>query len=135
MTNNNNKNNKKTKTNLLTKDTILNKSSSPSTTPKSATTTPELTATPKLLNSVTPALPYSSASTITMGDLIVTVNSQDEKIQSLTKQVLYLESTLCEMQSQGLIPTSTSDLLKLEIDKLKQYSRRSCLVISGVESP
>ena len=31
--------------------------------------------------------------------------------------------------------TNTSDLLKLELDKLKQYSRRSCLVISSVELP
>ena len=37
-----------------------------------------------------------------------------------TKQVLYLESTLCEMQSQNLITMNTSDLLKLEMDKLKQ---------------
>ena len=77
MTNNNKKS--KSKTNLSTKNTVLNKSSSPSATPKSATTTPKITATPKSLNSVTPALPYSSASTITMEDLIVTVNNQDEK--------------------------------------------------------
>ena len=31
--------------------------------------------------------------------------------------------------------TNTSDLLKVKIDKVKQYSRRSCLVISGVELP
>ena len=49
--------------------------------------------------------------------------------------MLYLESTLRETQSQSLIATNTSDLLKLEIDKLKQYSRRACLVISGVELP
>ena len=39
------------------------------------------------------------------------------------------------MQSQSFIATNNSDLLKLEIDKLKQYSERSCLVISGVELP
>ena len=103
--------------------------------PKSATTTPKLTATPKLLNSETPALPYSSTSTITMEDFIATVNSQGEKIQSLTKRVVNLESTLQETQSQSLIVTNISDLLKLELDKLKQYSRRSCLVVSGVELP
>ena len=114
MTNNNKKS--KSKTNLSTKNIVSTKSSSLSTTPKSATTTPKLTATPKLLNSETPALPYSSTSTITMEDLITTVNSQDEKIQSL-------------------IAMNTSDLLKLELDKLKQCSRRSCLVVSGVELP
>ena len=70
-----------------------------------------------------------------MENLIATVNNQKEKTQSLTKRVLYLESTLRETQSQSLIATNTSDLLKLEIDKLKQYSRRACLVISGVELP
>ena len=108
----------KSKTNPSTKNTVLNKSSSPSVTPKSATTTPKITATPKSLNSVTPALPYSSGSTITMEDLIATVNNQDEKIQSLTKRVLCLDSTLRETQSQSLIGTNTSNLLKLETDKL-----------------
>ena len=70
-----------------------------------------------------------------MEDLIATVNSQDEKIQGLTKRVLYLESTLRETQSPSVIATNTSDLLKLELGKLKRYSRRSCLVVSGVELP
>ena len=64
-----------------------------------------------------------------------TVNSQDEKMQSLTKRVLYLESTLHETQSQSLIVTNTNELLKLELGKLKHYSRRSCLIICGVELP
>ena len=42
---------------------------------------------------------------------------------------------LLEVQSCNLIATNTSELLKMEVDKLKQYSRRSCLVISGVELP
>ena len=70
-----------------------------------------------------------------MEDLIATVNSQDEKIQSLTKRVLYFESTLCETQSQNFILRKTSDLIKPELDKLKQYSRTSCLLISGVDIP
>ena len=70
-----------------------------------------------------------------MKGLIVTVNSQDKKIQSLSKPVLFLEPTLLETQFQSLIVTNTSDLLKIEPDKLKQCSRRSFLVISGVELP
>ena len=31
--------------------------------------------------------------------------------------------------------TNTGDLLKLDPDNLKQYSRNSCLVISGVKLP
>ena len=31
--------------------------------------------------------------------------------------------------------TNTGDLLKLDPDKLKQYSRNSCLLISGVKLP
>ena len=67
---------------------VSNKSPSSSITQKSAKTTPKLTPTPKWLNSETPALLHSSASTITMEDLIATVNSKDEKIRSLTKRVL-----------------------------------------------
>lgn len=91
----------------------------------------KLTATLKSLNSETLALPHSEASKIAMQGLTATVNRQDGKIQSLTKQVLYLESTFHEIQSQNLIVTNTSDLLKLGLDKLKQCSRRLCLVISG----
>ena len=61
------------------------------------------------------------------------MNSQDEKMQSLTKRLLYLESIIRETQSQNLIVTNTSILLKLELEKLKQYSRMSCLVIFDVE--
>lgn len=31
--------------------------------------------------------------------------------------------------------TNTSNLLRLEFQKRKQYSKRSCLVVSGVELP
>ena len=95
----------------------------------------KLTATLKSLNSETLALPHSEASKIAMQGLTATVNRQDGKIQSLTKQVLYLESTFHEIQSQNLIVTNTSDLLKLGLDKLKQCSRRLCLVISGEKLP
>ena len=95
----------------------------------------KLTATLKSLNSETVALPHCEASKIAMQGLTATVNRQDGKIQSLTKQVLYLESTFHEIQSQNLIVTNTSDLLKLGLDKLKQYSRRVCLVISGEKLP
>ena len=111
MTNNSNK--KKSKTNLSTKNIVSNKSSSPSTTPKSATTTSKLTATPKSLNSETPAQPPSSASTILMSYIHAIVNIQDEKMQSLTKRVLCLESTLRETQSRNLIAMKTSNLLEI----------------------
>ena len=35
----------------------------------------------------------------------------------------------------NLIATNASELLKMEVDKLKQYSCRWCLVISSVELP
>ena len=42
---------------------------------------------------------------------------------------------LREVQSRNLIATNVGELLKMEVDKLKQYSQSSCLVISGVELP
>ena len=63
------------------------------------------------------------------------ISIQDNKIDKLTKRVTNLEQMLLEVQSCNLIATNTSELLKMEVDKLKQYSRRSCLVISGVELP
>ena len=61
------------------------------------------------------------------------ISIQDNKIDKLTKRVTNLEQMLRETQSFNLIATNTSELLKMEVDKLKQYSRRSFLVISGVE--
>ena len=40
---------------------------------------------------------------------------------------------LREAQSCNLVATNPSELLKMEVDELKQYSQRSCLVISKVE--
>ena len=73
------------KTNLSTTSYLSNKLSSPLETPKSLITTSKLTATPKLLNSEALVRSYSSSFTIKMEDLIATMISQDEKIQSLTK--------------------------------------------------
>lgn len=42
---------------------------------------------------------------------------------------------LHEAQSCNLTATNPSEQLKTEVDKLRQCSRRSCLVISGVELP
>ena len=63
------------------------------------------------------------------------ISIQDNKIDKLTKQVTNLEQMLCEAQPCNLIATNVSELLKIEVDKLKQYSCRSCLVISIVELP
>ena len=40
---------------------------------------------------------------------------------------------LREAQSCNLVATNASELLKMEVDELKQYSQRPCLVISKVE--
>ena len=42
---------------------------------------------------------------------------------------------LLEAQSCNLVATNGSELLKAEADKLKQYSSRSCLIVSGIELP
>ena len=63
------------------------------------------------------------------------ISIQDNKIDKLTKQVTNLEQMLHEAQPCNLIATNMSELLKIEVDKLKQYSCRSCLVISIVELP
>ena len=80
--------------------------------------------------------PYASttfSSKPKIEDLLEMISIQDNKIDKLTKRVTNLEQMLRETQSFNLIATNTSELLKMEVDKLKQYSRRSCQVISGVE--
>ena len=46
-----------------------------------------------------------------------------------------MEQLVHEWQSDALLSKRTSELLAREVDRLKQYSRRSYLVISGVKLP
>ena len=46
-----------------------------------------------------------------------------------------MEQLVHEWQSDALLSKRTSDLLTREVDRFKQYSRRSCLVTSSVKLP
>ena len=63
------------------------------------------------------------------------IQLQDQKIQNLTNHLNNLEQLVHEWQSDGLLSKRTSELLAREINRFKQYSRRSCLVISCVKLP
>ena len=102
--------------------------------------TPKFTSsTPTTIESETPVTtPYASttsSSKLRVEDLLEMISIQDNKIDKLTKQVTNLDQMLHEPQSCNLIATNTSELLKMEVHKLKQYSCRSTLVISIVELP
>ena len=66
-------------------------------------------------------------------DLLEMISIQDNKIDKLTKRVTNLEQMLREAVLQ--LDCNTSELLKMEVHKLKQYLCWLCLVISGVELP
>ena len=63
-------------------------------------------------------------------NLLELINKQEEKINALTTTVAFLEQAMRESQSSAIIATNTSELLGEEIERLKQYSRGSCLMIS-----
>ena len=83
----------------------------------------------------TPYASTTSSSKLRVEDLLEMISIQDNKIDKLTKGVTNLEQMLHEAQSYNLIATNVSELLKMEVDKSKQYSCRLCLVISSVELP
>ena len=68
-------------------------------------------------------------------ELMLIIQRQDQKIQNLTNHLNNLEQLVYEWQSDALLSKCTSELLAREVDRLKQYSRRSCLVISDVKLP
>ena len=68
-------------------------------------------------------------------ELMSIIQIQDQKIQNLTNRLSNLEQLVHEWQSDSLLSKCTSKLLAREADCLKHYSRRSCLVISGVKLP
>lgn len=59
-------------------------------------------------------------------------NIENNKTDKSNKQVT-LEQMLRESQSCNLVAANVIELMKMKVDKLKQYSRRSCLVILKVE--
>ena len=75
----------------------------------------------------------TSSSNPKVEDLLEIISIQDNKIDKLAKQLTNLEQTLPESLFCNLIATNASELLKMEVDKLKRYSQRPCLVIFGVE--
>ena len=68
-------------------------------------------------------------------ELMLIFQFQGQKIQNLTNRPNNLEQLVHEKQSDGLLSKRTSELLPREADGLKQYSRRSCLVVSAVKLP
>ena len=107
--------------------------SNPPLTPKSTSSNPTT------IESETPVTtPYASTTSSSkpkFEDLPEMISIQGNKIEKLTKRFSNLEKMLSQAQSCNLIATNASELLKTEVYKLKQYSRRLCLVISGVELP
>ena len=67
--------------------------------------------------------------------LISIIKIQDLKIQNLTNHLKNLQQLVQKWQSDALLSKGTSELLAREVDCLKQYSRRSCLVFSSVKLP
>ena len=68
-------------------------------------------------------------------ELMLIIQRQDQKIQNLTNRLNNLEQLVYEWQSDALLSKCTSELPAREVDRLKQYSRQSCLVISDVKLP
>ena len=68
-------------------------------------------------------------------ELMLIIQRQDQKIQNLTNRLNNWEQLVYEWQSDAFLSKRTSELHAREVDRLKQYSRRSCLVISGVKLP
>ena len=57
------------------------------------------------------------------------------EVENLTKRVAFLEAKLVQQEAQLFIATHTSDILSCEIDKMNQYSQRSCLIVDGLKLP
>ena len=57
------------------------------------------------------------------------------EIENLTKRVSVLEVKLVQQEAQLFIAMNTSEILSCEIDKMNQYSQRSCLIVDGLKLP
>ena len=68
-------------------------------------------------------------------ELMLIIKIQDQKIQNLTNRLNNLEQLSHKWQKDELLSKCTSELLAREVDCLKQYSRPSCIMISGVKLP
>ena len=63
------------------------------------------------------------------------LEEQQKAIAYLKRKVELLEGKIFELEGQIHIAQTVSTLLKVKIDDQEQYSRRPCLVISGLAEP
>ena len=68
-------------------------------------------------------------------ELMLIIKIQDQKIQNLTNRLNNLEQLAHKWQKDELLSKCTSELLARGVDYLKQNSRPSCIMISGVKLP
>lgn len=57
-----------------------------------------------------------------------------KELQDLKSEFEELKSRFVKLESQHAVTSSVNSALTQEVDELSQYSRRSCLLIAGVES-
>ena len=67
-----------------------------------------------------------------IADLKRIIDSQNAAIQKLTSRVNVLEGKMCRMEGELVIAKHVSSILEEKLDENQQYSRRSCLLISGI---
>ena len=60
---------------------------------------------------------------------------QQKDIDYLVKKVRYFEGKISEVESCLFVTQWVNSLLEVKIDCQEQYSRRACLVISGMNEP
>ena len=91
--------------------------STPPLTPKSSSST--LTTIESETPVTTPYASTTSSSKQRVEELLEMISIQENKIEKLTKRVTNLVQMLRKAQSCNLIAINTSELLKMEVDKLK----------------
>ena len=69
-----------------------------------------------------------------MSDLSSTVSRLDSKVHQLETKVTNLEDNVQRAESLVAVSTMTSNLLKKELDRAEQYSRRSCIILDGIKA-
>ena len=60
---------------------------------------------------------------------------QQETIEKLLQRVEVLENKVQMLESSMMVTKTTSDNLKIMLDNQQQYSRRPCMIVTGMSPP
>ena len=70
---------------------------------------------------------------LTLQDLVKKVTDQENVISTLINRIKFLATKVNKLESHIIVSERVQEILATDIDLQEQYSRRSCIIVSGLK--